>query len=81
MGMNTFADLIDALGGTTAFAEGIDIPASHARTMKARNSIPPEYWRATLRLAEEKGAAGVNAEALMRMRAAKAGSVPAGAAA
>lgn len=39
-----FASVIDLFGGAQAFGAAIGIQASHARTMKARNSIPADYW-------------------------------------
>lgn len=39
--MKTFSDVIDAFGGPNPFGEAIGVAPSHARTMKARDSIPP----------------------------------------
>lgn len=42
--MNTFSDVIEALtiAGTAAI---LGITESHARTLKARDSIPPVYFK------------------------------------
>jgi hypothetical protein len=64
--MKTFADIIDAFGepdgppakrGVAVVAKVLRIDESHVRTMKARNSIPPEYWS---RLVEKAAAHGVD---------------------
>lgn len=41
--MQSFSAVIDAFG-IAEIASLLKIDESHARTMKARNSIPPEYW-------------------------------------
>src|ERR1700691_3792777 len=42
--VETFGAIIDAFGGSAAFAAAVGIPDSHARAMKARNSIAPSWW-------------------------------------
>ena len=42
--MLTFKDIIDAFTAKR-LAEIFGVPESHVRTMRARDSIPPEYWR------------------------------------
>lgn len=42
--MNTFSDVIDALS-IAVTASILGISESHARTLKARNSIPPGYFK------------------------------------
>lgn len=42
--MNSFSDVIDALGVATA-SEILGIPENHVRTLKARNSIPAGYFK------------------------------------
>lgn len=69
MSMLTFTDLIEQIGGAHGLADGLGIPMSHARTMKARKSVPPEYWPALVKLARSKRIVGVNLEALSAMRA------------
>lgn len=45
--MTTFSDIIDSYGAK-ALADLLGVSESHVRTMKARDSIPPEYWPAIL---------------------------------
>lgn len=42
--MDSFSDVIDALG-VSVVASILGIAENHARTLKARNSIPPGYFR------------------------------------
>lgn len=65
--MRTFRDLIDALCAP-ALAERLGLDESHVRTMRARNSIPPEYWAAVVEMAHDLGH-GLSHEALLTMRA------------
>ncbi|WP_156453773.1 hypothetical protein [Methylobacterium sp. CCH5-D2] len=49
--MNSFSDVIDALG--VPGASGIlGIPESHVRVLKARDSIPPDYFKRIVDSAE-----------------------------
>jgi len=70
MDMNSFAAVIDAFNGR--FAEAIGIPDSHARTMKARGSIPSTRWAATVEGAQRLGIEGVTLDLLARLEAEKA---------
>ncbi|RAI28742.1 hypothetical protein [Rhodoplanes serenus] len=60
-----FSDIIDAIG-VPALAQLFGLPESHIRTMKARNSIPPEYWGQVIDAAPHHGIANLSHE---RMRA------------
>jgi hypothetical protein len=60
--MNTFPEIIDAFKGD--FAEAIGIEDSHARAMKARESIPSSYWLRVVKAAEERAIKGVTLELL-----------------
>ncbi|MGU3540030.1 hypothetical protein [Methylobacterium sp. A54F] len=64
--MNSFSDVIDALGIASA-AEILGIPESHVRTLKARDSIPPGYFK---RLVDSDAgrAAGIGYDLLYRLR-------------
>lgn len=69
--MDSFVQIIDSFGGASSFGEAIGIPDSHARAMKARNSIPDGYWLDTVKAAEARGINGVTLEcfaALARSR-------------
>lgn len=67
--MNSFSDIIDAFDGH--FAAAIGIEDSHARTMRARNSIPATRWGATIDAAQRLKIRGVTLELLARLEAAK----------
>jgi hypothetical protein len=51
--------VIDAFGGPSSYAVAISIPDSHARAMKARDSISPAYWRRTASAAVARQIRGV----------------------
>lgn len=53
--------------GEGAFAKTIGKPASHVRTMKARNSIPLEYWPKIVAAASRRQIRGVTYRALTLM--------------
>lgn len=62
MGMNSFAEIIDALG-IAATASILAVSESHVRTLKARDSIPAPYF-AKLVSSEQGKACGVTFEML-----------------
>jgi hypothetical protein len=66
--METFGAIIDAFGGTSAFGQAIGIPDSHARTMKARDSIPPEHWDRLVKAAMERDIEGISFKRLTEIR-------------
>jgi hypothetical protein len=63
------AEVIDAFGGPAAYAEAVGIPDSHARAMKARDSISPAYWRPTAGAARVRGISGITFERLAEIAA------------
>lgn len=67
--MNTFSQVIEAFGGR--FAQAIGVEESHARTMKARDSIPSTRWLDTVRAAEHLGVEGITLDLLARLDAEK----------
>jgi hypothetical protein len=69
--MDTIPDLIDALGGPTAFGKIIVKGASTASEMKRSGSIPVEYWPTVIEAARERGLRGVNEAMLVRIHCAK----------
>lgn len=69
--METFTQVIDAFGGTTEFAAALGIPESHARTMKARASIPAERWERVVEAAQSKGRSDITYEILAKIAARK----------
>jgi hypothetical protein len=68
--MNSFSAIIDAFDGR--FAEAIGVEESHARTMKARDSIPSTRWMATVNAAQQLGVSGVTLDLLARLEEEKA---------
>jgi len=67
--MDTFSAVIDAFGGPAAFGEAIGVPDSHARTMKARDSIPAAHWQRVVAASIIKNIPGISLEALVRLAA------------
>jgi hypothetical protein len=67
--MNSFSAVIEAFDGR--FAEAIGVEESHARTMKARDSIPSTRWMATVAAAQNLGIEGVTLDLLARLDAEK----------
>lgn len=67
--MNSFSAVIEAFGGQ--FAQAVGVEESHARTMKARNSIPSTRWAATVDAAQRLGINGVTLDLLARLDAEK----------
>ncbi len=78
--MDTFASIIDAFGGPGPFGEAIGIPDSHARTMKARDSIPASRWTGVVEAAERLSIAGVTLETMAEIEANRVRRAPASAA-
>jgi len=76
--MRTFRAVIDAFGGPACYARGIieidgrlGMTVQYAPHLRRRNSIPPKFWPATVKLAEKRGMAGVTHEALAAIYAAE----------
>lgn len=67
--MNSFSAVIEAFDGR--FAEAIGVEESHARTMKARDSIPSSRWMATVNAARELRIKGITLDLLARLDAEK----------
>ena len=67
--MESFSDVIRALGDPPGFAKAVGVAESHARTMKARDSIPPEYWQAAVAHAASRGIEGVTLDLLAALAA------------
>jgi hypothetical protein len=66
--MQTFRDVIEAFG-VASFAKLIGVEQSHARAMKTRNSIPPEYWATVVENAPAEHKSEITFDALRAMRA------------
>jgi hypothetical protein len=69
--MDTIPELIDALGGPTAFAKFIGKGASTASEMKRSGRISVDYWPAVKAAAKECGLRGIDDAALARLNLAK----------
>jgi hypothetical protein len=67
-------DIFEKFGGPSQLGEAIGVSRTHAGTMKARKSIPPEYWQRLVAAATERGIEGVTLEALAAIAARKATS-------
>lgn len=65
--MDSFAQIIDRFGGAPAFGKAVGIPDSHARAMKARDSIPDGYWSRMVAAAAENSIEGVTLELLAEL--------------
>ncbi|WP_029002771.1 hypothetical protein [Azorhizobium doebereinerae] len=63
--MDTFAKVFELLGDSAA--ETLGVEAGHLRTMKARGSIPPEYWAKVQQAICAKGET-ISLEQLQEMR-------------
>ena len=69
--MDTFSDIITAIGGAPGLSEAIGVEDSHARVMKTRGSIPPEYWSRLIEWAKAKSITEITFETLMHARNAR----------
>lgn len=65
--MNTFRDVIAAMGGPIELARQIDGNAYTAISWKQRNTIPATKWARVVDAAKRAGVSGVTFEALARM--------------
>lgn len=75
---SSFSEVIDAFAtnepirtGPSVVAEIIKKEESHVRTMKARDSIPPEYWGALIDEASRRGIQGLTHRVFLDLRAAR----------
>lgn len=73
--MRTFSEVIDAFGGSRAFADALNIDEGHARVMRWRDSIPPHYWTEVAEEAARRGIKGVTLDVLAAIVAANRGRV------
>lgn len=69
-------NIINAFGGTSAFARAIGTGQSTVSEMKRRGSIPAEYWVFLVRAADDVGIANVTYENLARIHAVAKGKLP-----
>ncbi len=67
--MDSFRKIIGAWPSDTALGDDLGIPASHVRTMRARDSIPSTYWTPLVAAAEPRGIKGITIERLAELKA------------
>ena len=65
--MKTFSEIFDKFP-VADLASLLGVAESHVRTMKARNSIPPEHWGPILEAAPHYDLGGLSYHALKSMR-------------
>lgn len=63
--MNSFAELLAALGPLEPIAERLGLTVAAVSNMKTRNSILAKHWPALIRMAEEAGIPGLTYEQLV----------------
>jgi hypothetical protein len=67
MGMETFADIVDRLGGYAVVAAEMKMRPTTVQSWRARNSIPPSDWLAVVELAKRLGVPGVTLDVLAKI--------------
>ena len=67
--VNSFSELIDELGGVTAFANAVGMKPNTAKMAKSRNSLSPEWFASVVSLAQEKRLPEITMERLVEMAA------------
>jgi hypothetical protein len=67
--MNSFRDVISAMGGPSALARAIDGNVNTVVSWRQRNRIPPNQWAPIVAAAEESGVGGITYDALGRIAA------------
>ncbi len=65
--MNSFKQIIDAFT-IKSLAEILGVAESHVRTMRARGSIPPEYWSKIIELAPSNIGVSLTLDGLLEIR-------------
>jgi hypothetical protein len=68
--MQSFKQIVDAFG-IASMAALLRTDESHVRAMKARDSIPPEYWGELIEMAAAAGIKGITFRALRNLRRAR----------
>jgi hypothetical protein len=68
--MNNFASVIDAFG-VKVVARLLGVKESHVRVMKARGSIPAEYWGILIEAAPQFGLSGIDYPLFRQLRSQK----------
>jgi len=66
--MDTFSDIIKALGGYAVVAEALSLPPKSVSSMRTRDSVPPEHWPALAKHADSRGRPDITVEFLANLR-------------
>ena len=74
--ISDFSQVFSRFGGAARLAREIGIESCHARTMRARGSIPPAYWTRIVAAAARLRIDGITFERLAAL-AARGHAVPA----
>lgn len=67
--VNSFSDVIVALGGVAKFAAAVGMKPNTAKMAKARNSISPIWWPAIIDAANSAGRDDITSELLIALAA------------
>jgi len=67
--VNSFSEVIDALGGTSKFARAIGMKPNTAKMAKSRDSIAAEWWSAVADAAANAGRHDISLEKLAELAA------------
>jgi len=65
----SFIEIIDLFGGPGAFEAAIGLSEGHAKVIKHRDSLAPEYWDRTVEAAAERGIPGIDHKLLAALYA------------
>jgi hypothetical protein len=71
--MDSYIAIIDQWPSIAAFGRDIGVKDVTARAMRARDSIPPEFWTRLVVAAERRRLAGVTYELLAQIAARRKG--------
>lgn len=74
--MRSASEVIDALGGSTAVASLLGLPATTVASWKSRNSIPVPHWPALISAGKDQKVEGLSYEALVSIHVGENSSPP-----
>lgn len=63
--MNSFTELLSALGPLEPIADRLGLTVAAVSNMKARNSVLAKHWPALIAMADQAGIAGITYELLV----------------
>jgi hypothetical protein len=69
--MQSFDDVIGKWPSDAQFARDVGLKPNHVQTMKARDSIPAEYWLDIVAAAEQRGYRDITLELFSRITRAR----------